>query len=240
MEALDVLAIVAHPDDAELICGGALLLSHDRGERTGVLDLTRGEMGSRGSPEIRAAEAQDAARILGLNVRRNAGLPDAGIQNTPETRRLLVDHLRDLRPRLVITHWTNGRHPDHRVTAELVYDACFLSGLRNFPATGEPFRPFKVLHALSFREEAVKPTFVLDISRQMNRKLDAVAAYGSQFQDVTQAGEVFPGGERRLTDQIRAQAARIGSLIRAEYGEPYWTRETMQALSLGDLQVSTY
>lgn len=240
MEPLDVLALVAHPDDAELLCGGTLIRCARAGRRTGVLDLTRGEMGSRGTAEIRAGEAQEAGRILGLAVRRNAELPDSGVRNTPETRRRVVEFLRELRPRVVITHWTNGRHPDHRATADLAYDAAFLAGLRNFEARGEPFRPLKVVHALSFREDAPKPTFVVDITGEMDTKLQAVRAYTSQFGDVKGAGEVFPGGDRSLEDQIRAQGARAGSLIRVAYGEPFWTRETMSVDSLGDLKVSTF
>ncbi len=240
MEPLDVLAVVAHPDDAELICGGSLLRSRDRGERTGILDLTRGEMGSQGSPEIRAAEAQAAGEVLGLDVRRNAALPDARLRNTQEARETVVQILRDLRPRTVITHWIEGRHPDHRAAAELVYDSAFLAGLRNYPAAGDPFRPLKVIHALSFREEPTKPTFVVNITDQMERKLDAISAYGSQFGQAVQAGEVFPGGGRALVDQIRAHAARVGSMIRVEYGEAFWTRETVEVPTLGSLSVSTF
>ncbi len=240
MEPLDVLAVVAHPDDAELLCGGSLLESRDRGERTGVLDLTRGEMGSQGSPDLRAQEAEVASGILGLTVRRNAGLLDAQLQNSLEARKVLIEHLRELRPRVVVTHWLQGRHPDHRAAAELVYDAAYLSGLRNYPAPGDPFRPLKIVHALSFREEPQKPTFVVDISDQIERKLEAIAAYSSQFGGAVQAGEIFPGGGRALEDQILAHAARAGSLIRAEYGEPFWTRETMKAPSLGTLPVSTF
>ena len=240
MEPLDVLAIVAHPDDAELLCGGSLLQSKDRGERTGILDLTRGEMGSQGSPELRALEAKASGETLGLDVRRNAALPDARLRNTQEAREKVVQILREVRPRTVITHWVDGRHPDHRAAAELVYDASFLAGLRNYPAPGGPFRPFKVIHALSFREEPTKPTFVVDISAQMERKLDAISAYGSQFGDAVQAGEVFPGGGRALVDQVRAHAARVGSMIRVEYGEAFWTRETVEAPSVGALSVSTF
>lgn len=240
MEPLDVLAIVAHPDDAELLCGGSLLRSKDHGERTGILDLTRGEMGTRGSPETRQEEAERASRILGLDVRRNAGLPDGRILNTPETRAVVIEHLRALRPRIVITHWVEGRHPDHRAAAELAYDSSYLAGLKTYPAPGDPFRPFKIVHALSFREEPVKPTFVIDISEQMERKLEAISAYGSQFGCATQAGEVFPGGGRALKEQIRVHAARVGSLVRVEYGEPYWTRETIHLPSLGSLPVSTF
>jgi bacillithiol biosynthesis deacetylase BshB1 len=240
MQPLDLLAIVAHPDDAELICGGSLLKSSERGGRTGILDLTRGETGSRGTPEIRAEEAAKAGETLGLSIRRNAGLPDSQIVNTPETRSVVAGLIRELQPRVVITHWINGRHPDHRAAAELVYDAAFLAGLKNFDATGDPFRPLKVIHALSFREDAEKPTFVVDISAQMDEKLKAIAAYSSQFGNTNQAGEVFPGGARSLEDQIRAQAARAGSLIRVAYGEPFWTRETMSVPTLRDLTVSTY
>ncbi len=240
MEPLDVLAVVAHPDDAELICGGSLLVSKEIGERTGVLDLTRGEMGSQGSPELRAREADAAAELLGLAVRRNAELHDANLQNTPKARIIVAGLLRELRPRTVITHWLQGRHPDHRAAAELVYDSAYLAGLKNFPARGAPHRPHKVVHALSFREEPQKPTFVVDISEQMDRKLAAVAAYNSQFGGTVQAGEIFPGGGRSLEEQIKAHAARVGSLIRVEYGEPFWTRETLQVPSLGALPVSTF
>jgi bacillithiol biosynthesis deacetylase BshB1 len=240
MQPLDLLAIVAHPDDAELICGGSLLKSSEMGARTGILDLTRGETGSQGTPEIRAQEAGEAAEILGLSVRKNAGLPDSKIVNTPETRSRVAGLIRELKPRIVLTHWINGRHPDHRAAAELVYDSSFLAGLKNFDAPGSPFRPLKVIHALSFREDAKKPTFVVDISSQMDRKLKAIGAYSSQFGNANQAGEVFPGGARSLNDQIRAQAARAGSLIRVAYGEPFWTRETMSVPTLAELTVSTY
>ncbi len=237
---LDVLAIVAHPDDAELICGGALAKSARRGERTGILDLTRGETGTRGSPETRAEEAARAAEILGVAVRRNAELPDSRLDNSHEARRVVVRHLRELRPRVVVTHWLRGRHPDHRRAASLVYDACYLSGLANFDAPGEPHRPEKVVHALSFREDVPRPTFVVDITEEMELKLEAVACYGSQFGGVTGAGEVFPGGGRSLLDQIRAHCAHYGSLIRVAYGEPFWTRETLPADTLGTLPVSTF
>jgi bacillithiol biosynthesis deacetylase BshB1 len=240
MDPLDVLAVVAHPDDAELLCGGSLLRSADAGERTGVLDLTRGETGSRGSAELRAEEADRASAILGLAVRRNAGLPDSHVVNSPATRKIVVELLRELRPRVVVTHWHRGRHPDHRATAELVYDASYLSGLKNYDASGTAFRPFKVVNALSFREDPEKPTFVVDITGQMERKLEAIGAYSSQFGGALQAGEVFPGGARTFEDQIRMQAARAGSLIRVAYGEPFWTRETLSMDTFGVLSVSTF
>jgi N-acetylglucosamine malate deacetylase 1 len=238
---LDVLAIFAHPDDAELLCGGALLKSAQMGDRTGALDLTRGERATFGSPEIREQEAQRAAEMLGLAVRLNASLPDSAIENTVESRTTLVEILRDLRPSVVVTHAPEGRHRDHRVAAQLVYDACFLAGLKGFPAEGEAHRPEKLVHAMTFREDVVKPTFVIDISDQMEAKLEALACYESQFvEGSVQAGEVFPGGGRPLVDQIRAKCAHHGSLIRVAYGEPFWTRETVEIESLGQLDVATF
>jgi len=240
IEPLDVLAIVAHPDDAELLCGGALIRSADAGERTGILDLTRGEAGSKGSASIRADEAAKAAGILGLAERRNAGLPDSALQNTLDARRRVAAIIRELRPRVVVTHWREGRHPDHRVAAQLVWDACFLSGLKNFDAAGEPHRPDKFVHATAFREDADPPTFVVDVSEQVDRKIAAIMAYESQFEGATQAGEIYPGGVRPLLEQARAGMAKDGSRIRVAYGEPFRTKETLAWDTLGTLPVASF
>ena len=237
---LDVLAVMAHPDDAELLCGGALAVSVDRGERVGILSLTDGGAGTHGTAEERNREAARAAEILGIHVRAAVGLPDAALQNTPEARSLVVEQVRELRPRVVVTHWTAGRHPDHRIAAELVTDACFLSGLARFDADGHPHRPFKVVYATAFREDAEPPTFVVDISTTIDRKLEAIAAFTTQFAGKSGMGEVFPGGDRPILDQVRAACARYGSLIRVPYGEPFRTRETILQESLGRLAVSTF
>lgn len=226
---VDLLAIMAHPDDAELLCGGTLARAADSGYRVGVLDLTRGESGTWGSSEGRAREADAAAAILGLSVRANAGLADSALVNTPESRTIVAAHLRTLRPRTVILHWPDhGRHPDHRVASQLAYDACFIAGLRRARVDGVPHRPQKILHAMSYREEAVKPSFVVDITEQIDRKLDAIFAFGTQFEGKTAMGDVFGGGERPLREQLLAHAAHYGALIRRPYGEPYWMRETMK------------
>ncbi len=240
IEPLDVLAVMAHPDDAELLCGGALLKSADAGERTGIVDLTRGEMGSRGSAQIRAAEAAKAAGILGLAERRNAGLPDSALENTLDAKRRVATLIRELRPRVVVTHWREGRHPDHRVAAELVWDACFLAGLRNFDAGGEPHRPTKFVHATAYREDADPPTFVVDVTEQVDRKVAAIMAYASQFEGASAAGEVHRGGSRPLVDQAKAVMARDGSRIRVAFGEPFRTRETLAWDTLGTLPVSSF
>ncbi len=239
-DPLDVLAVMAHPDDAEIFCGGALIKSADAGERTGVIDLTAGEAASIGTPKFRAREAGRAAAVLGLATRRCAGLPDTAVYNSPEARSVVVRLIRETRPRVVVTHWTLSRHPDHSAAGHLVRDASFLAGLKNFPASGRPHRPAKVIHALGFLEEPVNPTFVLDITEQMDRKIEALAAYESQFHGKAGIGEVYPAGNRPVLDQIRSAHAVYGSLIRCEFGEPYWTRETTMIDTLGTAPVSTF
>lgn len=237
---LDLLAVGPHRDDVELTCGGTLIKAVDSGKRVGILDLTQGEMGTRGSAALREAEAESARALMGVHVRENLGLPDAGIDNTPETRAQLVQVIRRLRPRVVIAPAPRGRHPDHRRTTELVRDACFLAGLRKFaPGDHEAFRPLKLLHAITYREDHTKPTFVVDISAQFDRKLQAIQCYGSQFDGTTQAGEVYPNGEP-LYDIVRHHAAHYGSLIRVQYGEPFWTDETMAVDDVTSLGVSTF
>ena len=239
MPPVDVLAIFAHRDDAELTCGGTLAKLARAGRRTGILDLTEGEMGTRGTPAIRAEEAAAAAKVLGVTVRENLGVPDAGVTNTPETRRALVSAIRRLTPRIVIAPAREGRHPDHRVTAELVRDACFLAGLTKVEPAQPPHRPHKVLHAITFREDNLKPTFVVDISAEFETKLEAIRCYGSQFEGATGGGEVYPNGES-IFEIVRHQAAHYGSLIRCRYGEPFHTTETMRVDDVMALEVSTF
>jgi len=239
-EPLDLLAIMAHPDDAELLCGGALAKAAALGDRVGILDLTRGEVGSSGSGEIRAEEAVRSAKLLGLVVRRNAGLHDSGLINDDASRSIVVGLIRELRPSVIVTHWREGRHPDHRVAAQLAYDASFLSALKNYDAPGDAHRPDKVVHCLLFREDVPRPSFVVDITDHIDRKMAAVACFESQFSGKASAGEVFGAGDRPLEDQIRAQCAHHGSRIRRAYGEPFWTRETVALESLVSSRVSTF
>jgi N-acetylglucosamine malate deacetylase 1 len=222
-----ILAIAAHRDDAELTCAGTLLKAVDAGYTTGILDLTAGESGTRGSASLRAEEADKAARILGVSERRNAGLPDAHLHNTDEARRAIVEQIRHFAPRVVILPFPVGRHPDHRAASELGRDACYLAGLQRYDATGSPHRPHKVLYALSYREDPLKASFVVDISEQFDRKLAAIKCYASQFDGAKAAGEIFPTGQD-LYSLVETQNAHYGSLIRKRYGEPFFTHETME------------
>jgi bacillithiol biosynthesis deacetylase BshB1 len=236
---ITVLAVAAHRDDVELTCGGTLLRAAAAGHTTGIVDLSAGEMGTKGSAELRAEEAAQAAKVLGVSVRENLGLPDAGIVNTPETRVQLARVIRRLRPRIVIAPALMGRHPDHRESGMLVRDACFIAGLAKIDPSTPRHRPFKVIHCVTYREDFSKPTFVVDVSDVFERKLDAIRCYASQFEGVTQAGEVYPNGEP-LFDVVRHHAAHYGSMIRTKYGEPFFTYETMRVDDVGTLGVATF
>jgi bacillithiol biosynthesis deacetylase BshB1 len=223
---VDILAIAAHRDDVELTCAGTLLKAVDAGYRAGILDLTAGETGTRGSADLRAREADRAAEVLGVAERRNANLPDAHLHNTEDTRRIVVAEIRHFAPRVVILPFPVGRHPDHRAASELGRDSCFLAGLARYEAAGAPHRPHKILYALSYREDPLKPTFVVDISAQFDRKLAAIRCYASQFDGAKAAGEIVPTGQD-LYSLVETQNAHYGSLIRTRYGEPFYTHETL-------------
>jgi bacillithiol biosynthesis deacetylase BshB1 len=177
MTTVDLLAIAAHRDDVELTCAGTLVKMQRKGYRTGIIDLTAGETGTRGDAETRAREAEEAAKVMGVTERVNAGLPDAAIQNTNEGRQTVATLVRGFKPRAVILPYPVGRHPDHRMAAELCRDACYLAGLAKYPAEGEPHRPEKVLYAQAYREDPAKPSFVVDISEEFETKMAAVHSY---------------------------------------------------------------
>jgi bacillithiol biosynthesis deacetylase BshB1 len=236
---VDLLAIAAHRDDVELTCAGTLIKMQRKGYRTAIIDLTRGEMGTRGSAAVREQEALNAAEIIGVTERVNAGLPDAALHNTDETRGVLVSLIRRFRPRTVILPYPVGRHPDHRIAAEISRDACYLAGLAKYDAAGDAHRPNKVLYAQAYREDPIKPSFVVDISDEFESKMAAIKCYRSQFDGAEAAGEIFPTGQD-LYELIRIQNAHYGSLIRKLYGEPFYTHETVELDDVVDIGVSTF
>jgi N-acetylglucosamine malate deacetylase 1 len=236
---VDILAIAAHRDDVELTCAGTLIKAAGQGRKTAVIDLTAGEMGTHGDAASRAAEAEAAAQVMRLSARENLGLPDAAIVNTPETRALVATAIRRFQPRVVIAPARQGRHPDHRVTAELVRDACFIAGLAKVAPDVPKHRPHKVVHCISYRQDFEKPTFVVDISDVFEQKMAAIRCFPSQFDRSIQAGEVMPTGEP-LYDAIRHYAAYYGSMIRTRFGEPFHTTETMRVDDIAALEVSTF
>jgi N-acetylglucosamine malate deacetylase 1 len=237
-DTVELLAIFPHPDDAELGCGGTLAKAAAAGHHVGIVDLSRGEAASRGTVELRAEEAKRAAKVLGVSIRENVGLPDAALRNDPPTRERLALVIRRFRPRVVIAPALDGRHPDHRVAAQLVRDACFVAGLAKVAPEVAKHRPHKILHSLTHRQDFVRPTFVVDVSSEFELKLDAIRCYESQFEGLSQAGEVYPNGEP-LVDIIRHHGAYYGALIRRRYGEPFFTTEMMAVDDIMALEVAT-
>ena len=221
---LDLLAIAAHPDDVELTCGGTLLKMAQRGYKTGILDLTGGEMGTRGTPEIRAAEAAKAAKLLGVKWRGNLGVPDSDVQPSRQHKLRLAGMIRELRPKTVLLPYWEARHPDHYHASALGYEACFLAGLKQLAIAGEPCRPFKILYATAFAE--VRPTFVVDITAQYATRRKAILAYGSQFRPRKNENKanVYLGLEQ-LEEEMNRLARQFGHLIGVKYGEPFLTKE---------------
>jgi N-acetylglucosamine malate deacetylase 1 len=218
----DVLAIAAHRDDVEQTCGGTLLRMAARGLRTAILDLTKGESGTRGTAEDRASEAQEAARILGVAWREALALPDGAIENTLANRLEIVRVLRRLRPRVVILPYWQARHPDHAIVATLGYDACFLSGLKKVEAGSEPHRPFKIVYASLYAD--VRPSFIVDITPFVEQRHLALMAYRSQYANQT-AGSALFVPEEEIRERTFAEARHYGLLAGVRYGEPFVQKE---------------
>jgi bacillithiol biosynthesis deacetylase BshB1 len=220
----DILAIAAHRDDVEQTCGGTLLAMHARGWRTGILDLTQGESGTRGTAADREAEANAAARILNVAHREALDLPDGNVQNTLENRLKLAAVLRRLRPRVVILPYWQGRHPDHYTTATLGYEACFISGLAKIetPDGHPPHRPFKILYASLYAD--VRPTFVVDITPFVEQRLQSLLAYRSQYASQLQGGALFVP-EEDIRERTFATARHYGLLAGVRYAEPFVQKE---------------
>ena len=220
---VDILAIAAHRDDVEQTCGGTLLAMHARGWRTGILDLTQGEAGTRGTAAERQAEAEAAARILNVEHREALDLPDGNVENTLPNRLKIASVLRRLRPRVVILPYWQGRHPDHYTTATLGYEACFVSGLSkvNLPQ-GAPHRPYKILYASLYAD--VRPSFVVDISPYAERRLEALLAYRSQYANQASGGGLFVP-EEDIRERTFATARHYGLLAGVRYAEPFVQKE---------------
>ncbi len=238
--SLDILAIAAHRDDVEQTCGGTLFKAAQRGQRTGIMDLTQGEMGTRGTAEDRAREAADAAKILGVSWRRALDIPDGRVENTWENRLKVATVIRETRPRVVILPYWKGRHPDHYMCSVLGYEACFLAGLaklgvrsqgagagenRSSSQTGDtlsPHRPFKIIYATLYYD--VRPTFVVEISEQFEKKLASILAYKSQFSDQEAGKDLFPAHDE-IRARVDSMARYYGMLGGVTHAEPFLQKE---------------
>jgi bacillithiol biosynthesis deacetylase BshB1 len=226
---LDVLAVFSHPDDAELTVAGTLLKLKALGYRTGVADMTRGEMGTRGTPEIRAKEALDAARVLGLDARVNLGLPDGHLALNEESKLAVVRLLRKHRPQVLLTsHWDDP-HPDHAATAHIVREAARLATMRRFDKdTGfEATKMPAIAHSVYSR--LVVPSFIVDVSEFAEKKMEAIRAYASQFYLADSKEPETRIAQKGFLKQIQDRARYYGSLIGVEDGEPFYVREALNA-----------
>ena len=220
--ALDILAIAAHRDDVEQTCGGTLLKMAEAGHRTGILDLTQGEIGTRGTAEDRAREAAAAAKILKAVWRGALDIPDARVENTWENRLKIAHILREQRPKVVILPYWQGRHPDHYTASTLGYEACFLAGLSKLDLPGAPHRPFKIVYATLYYD--IRPTFVVDITEQFEQRLNSIYTYESQFTDQEAGSKDFPA-RAEIRGRIEAMARFYGMMAGVKYAEPFLQKE---------------
>jgi bacillithiol biosynthesis deacetylase BshB1 len=235
--SLDVLAIAAHPDDVEQTCGGTMIKMAEMGYRTGVLDLTAGDMGTRGTPEQRIVESEAAAKVMLAGWRGNMRFPDARLQNDLSARLTLAMKIRELKPRVVIIPYWQARHPDHYRAGELAYEACFLAGLKKLDEYSEPHRPQKVLYSALYAN--VTPSFVVDISAQFERRMEALLSYRSQYGAVEEGAGLFPQ-EQEIRERLGAVARFYGNLIGARYGEPFVVKETLRVDDVVSMGVRSF
>jgi bacillithiol biosynthesis deacetylase BshB1 len=218
----DILTIAAHRDDVEQTCGGTLLKMAERGYRTAILDLTQGEMGTRGTVEDRAREAGEAARILKAGWRQALDIPDGRVENTYDNRLKVARVIRQLRPRVLILPYWQARHPDHATASVLGYEATFLAGLAKLDLGAPPHRPFKIIYANLYAD--VRPTFVVDISTQFETRFAALMAYRSQYQDQAAGSGLFPR-QAEIRERLAAMAGYYGLLAGVQYAEPFVQKE---------------
>lgn len=237
---VDILAFGAHPDDVELGCGGTIHSAVQKGKSVGIIDLTKGELGSRGNSEIRTLESENAAKILGVNFRQNLGLPDGFIFNTKENQLKAIRSIRQHQPEIVFCNAIEDRHSDHPKASKLIRDACFLSGLKKIKTKGEdalfqnPWRPRVVYSYIQWR--SLIPDFVVDISDSMEVKLRAAGAYKSQFYDPNKIEPQTPISSQNFLESIRYRAADFGRLTNTDYAEGFKADRLLAVNSIFDLK----
>jgi bacillithiol biosynthesis deacetylase BshB1 len=224
---LDILVMAAHPDDAELSCAGTILKHIAAGKKVGIVDFTRGELGTRGTPEIRLLESADATKILGLQARENLGIRDGFFRNDEETQLKLIEVIRKYQPDIVLANALEDRHPDHGKGAQLAIDACFLSGLRQIKTGDLPaWRPAQVYHYI--QDRYLEPDFVVDISSQWDQKEAAIRAFKSQFFDPNSAEPASYISSPDFLNFIQARAMEMGHKIGVKYGEGFQSQKTLE------------
>ena len=236
---LDILAFGAHPDDVELGCSGTIAKEVSLGKKVGIIDLTRGELGTRGSVEIRNSESAKASEILGVVVRENLDMRDGFFVNDEAHQLKVIEMIRKYQPEIVLCNAITDRHIDHGKGSKLVSDACFLSGLRQIKTelngeAQEAWRPKVVYHYIQWQN--IEPDFVVDISEFLDKKMESVLAYGSQFYDPNSKEPVSPITSKNFLDSVKYRAQDLGRLVGVEYAEGFTTERCLAVNSLGDLK----
>lgn len=219
---VDAVFIGAHPDDVEMICGGTVAKMVDQGYRVAIVDMTRGEMGTRGTPEVRAAEAQQSADLLGASERINLDLGDGRLENTADRRARVIEVIRRLRPRLVMSHYWDDLHPDHSATGHIVKDTMYPAGFANYPAEGDPFRPNEYLFFMA--HFPFEPSFIVDVTGYHEKKVESILCYKSQLHDQTVDGLETWISQPSFVPRLEARARVYGAMIYTEFGEPFLVR----------------
>ena len=236
---LDILAIGAHPDDVELGCGATIAKEISLGKKVGILDLTRGELGTRGSAEIRDKESEDAAKILGVEVRENIAIADSFFENSKENQLKIIEVIRKYKPEIVLCNAIDDRHIDHPKGSKLTSDACFLSGLRKIKTNvdgknQEAWRPKFVYHYIQWKN--IEPDFVVDVSGFVEKKLEAVLAYKSQFFDPNSKEPTSPISSKNFLDSITYRAQDLGRLIGVDFAEGFTSERYVAVENLSKLK----
>lgn len=217
---LDVLAFAAHPDDVEISCGGTVAGLTAQGKKVGIIDLTRGELGSRGSADLRDKEAAVSSKVLGLAARENLGLADGFFENNEANQRAIIQMVRKYQPEIVLANSIRDRHPDHGKAAKLVSDAVFLSGLRKVETEGQQaWRPKALYHYI--QDYYIEPDFVVDVSKHFDLKMESIRAYASQFYDPNSQEPATPISGEEFFDFLKSRAMQFGRPIGALYGEGF-------------------
>lgn len=226
---LDALAFGAHPDDVELCCGGTLIKLGALGYKTGTITLTRAELGTNGNPDIRAHEFAQAGKIMGLSLAKSLDIPDGNVQGTMENKLKIIQEIREYRPRIIFVHYWVARHPDHAHGSNLVRDAAYLAGLKKIDTGQKPHRPNKVIFYANRYE--FKPSFIVDISKYQEKKIEAIQSYRSQFftkQHDENTGEITYISRPEFFESIITRAKQYGTYIGTQYGEPFLVREALK------------
>ena len=236
-QPVDALAIAAHPDDVEQTCGGTMIRLAELGYRTGVLDLTAGDMGTRGTPEQRVEESDRAAQLMRCKFRGNMHMPDARLENSLAGRVSIASEIRKLKPRLIILPYWDGRHPDHYNASAMGYEGAFLAGLKKLDRYTDAHRPRKVIYSSLYA--SVEPSFVVDISAQFERRMEALFCYESQYGDQRQGSDLFPQ-RAEVRERLETVARFYGQKIGVKYGEPFVVKETMAVDDVMTLGVRSF